>query len=202
MYLKNHDLCFVQIPNIYEKGLIEQLTGFADEGVEGEAAPDLMLESLHPQRTCEKIGVWGSRKAKLFVVVQNTYDRLVYLYKTFYEDASDARYHNFGEFIRYVYEQKVSDTVDQRWYVHSLDNGDVDSNAFRDLEINDVSVDNVFIDGKGLDDLLSKTLGIEFVLDVPKPTYKTSDYYTTEIKAMVDDMYAEEMEYFNFKYPK
>ena len=196
MYLKNHDLCFVQIPNIYEKGLIQQLSKFGCE------EDDLMIESLHPQRTCENIGVWGSRKAKLFAVVQNTYDRLVYLYKEFYMDEEDKRFHNFGEFVRYIYEQKVSQTVDQRWYIHSLDNGDVDSNSFRTLEVNDVSVDNVFIEGKGLNDFLTKLLGVEFVLENPKTDYKSSDHYTNEIKAMVDEMYKDEIEYFNFKYPK
>jgi hypothetical protein len=196
MYLKNYDLCFVQVPNIYEEVVVKKLSDFGYEG------DDLMLESLHPQRTCEKIGVWGSRKAQLFAVVQNTYERLVYLYLEFYKEDEDKRFHNFGEFVRYIYEQKVSQTVDQRWYIHSLDNGDVDSNSFRSLEINDVSVDNVFIDGKGLDKFLSKELGVEVVLELPKLENKTSTYYTPEIKAMVDEMYKEEMEYFNFKYEK
>lgn len=196
MYLKKFNLCFVQVPNIYEEVVVEKLSEFGCE------EDDLMLESLHPQRTCEKIGVWGSRKAQLFAVVQNTYERLVYLYLEFYKEDEDKRFHNFGEFIRYIYEQKVSQTVDQRWYIHSLDNGDVDSNSFRELEINDVSVDNVFIDGKGLDKFLSKELGVEVVLELPKLENKTSTYYTPEIKAMVDEMYKEEMEYFNFKYEK
>lgn len=196
MYLKKFNLCFVQVPNIYEEVVVEKLSEFGCE------EDDLMLESLHPQRTCEKIGVWGSRKAQLFAVVQNTYERLVYLYLEFYKEDEDKRFHNFGEFVRYIYEQKVSQTVDQRWYIHSLDNGDVDSNSFRSLEINDVSVDNVFIDGKGLDKFLSKELGVEVVLELPKLENKTSTYYTPEIKAMVDEMYKEEMEYFSFKYEK
>ena len=196
MYLKNFDLCFVQTPNMYEQMVINQLSGFkCDED-------DIMLESLHPQRTCEKIGVWGSRKATLFTVVQNTYERLVYLYLQFYREEEDKRFHNFGEFIRYVYDSKISETVDQRWYIHCLDNGDVDNKCFRKIEVNDVSIDNVFIDGVGLDKFLSVELGVEIVLELPQLDLKASTYYTPEIKDMIDEMYSEEIEYFNFKYKK
>ena len=50
MYLKNRDLCFVQIPNAYEKCVIEAIHPFVCE------EDDQMIESIHPERICEKIG--------------------------------------------------------------------------------------------------------------------------------------------------
>ena len=196
MYLKNFNLCFVQVPNIYEKSVVDYLSKFGCE------EDDLMKESLHPQRSCEKMGVWASRKVELFSVVQNTYERLVYLYQIFYEEDGDKRFHNFGEFIRYIYEQKISSTVDQRWYIHTLDNGDVDSDVFRPIEINDSAMEKVFVDGNGLDEFLSLVLGVEVKLDLPVLDMKASKFYTDEIKSMVDEMYMDEIEFFNFKYPK
>jgi hypothetical protein len=196
MYLKNCKLCFVQIPNSYEKACVEALEPFACE------EDDCIKEALHPERICEKIGFLASRNTKLFAVVENTYERLVHLYKAFYEHEEDKRFHTFGEFIRYIYEAKVSDTIDQRWYIHNILNGDVDNSTFRNFDVDEVAVENIFVRGDAkLNKFLSEALDVEISLDL-SPTAKARDFYTTEIKDMVDVMYEKEMEHFNFKYPK
>ena len=79
---------------------------------------------------------------------------------------------------------------------------DVDNNTFRDLDVDELAVDNVFIDGKGLDKFLSERLDSEIVIKLPSVDNPTSSFYTSEIKGMVDSMYEKEISYFNFKYPK
>lgn len=196
MYLKNFNLCFVQVPNAYEKVVIEALTPFLCEEDDG------MLSALHPERICEQIGFLASRKTTLFSVPQNTYDRLVYLYTIYYQDDPESKFHNFGEFIRYIYEGKISDTVHQMWYLHNIPNADVDNNAFRDVEIDELAVDDVFIDSVGVNEFLSDKLSKKIEIELPVRENKTASFYTSEIKGMVDSMYEKEISYFNFKYPK